>query len=92
MRSRTNRRAVSFLGSQSKGCCTKHLFELKPEELPCPAISREMMASEQPSSRHENARMGGGTIWFRSSAKAVQAGRSVLAAATLLPLLFVFFT
>lgn len=71
----------------------KHLFELKPEELPCPELSREdLMASEQPSSRHENARVGSsGSIWFSSSAKAVQAGQSVLAA-SLLPLLFTLFT
>lgn len=37
----------------------KHLFELKLEELPCPEPSREdLMASEQPSSRHEHAHMG----------------------------------
>ncbi|KAF7380590.1 hypothetical protein HZH68_016455 [Vespula germanica] len=34
----------------------KHLFDLKLEDLPCPETTREdLMASEQPSSRHENS-------------------------------------
>ncbi|KAL2748127.1 connectin-like, partial [Vespula maculifrons] len=37
----------------------KHLFDLKLEDLPCPETTREdLMASEQPSSRHENAPVG----------------------------------
>ncbi|EFN78374.1 hypothetical protein EAI_07563 [Harpegnathos saltator] len=73
-----------------KMCYTKRLFDLKPEDLPCPEFSREdLMASEQPSSHHEKARVGlSGSIWFSSSAQAV---RSVLAA-SLLPLLLVLFT
>lgn len=69
-------------------CYKKRLFDLKPEELPCPE-REDLMASEQPSSHHEKARVGiSGSIWFSSSAKAV---RSVLAA-TLLPLLFALLT
>ncbi|KAL0134122.1 hypothetical protein PUN28_001166 [Cardiocondyla obscurior] len=75
-----------------KKCCTKHLFELKPEELPCPELSREdLMASEQPSSRHENARVGSGSSWFSSGATSFQAGQSVLVASLLL-LSILFFT
>ncbi|XP_036142370.1 connectin [Monomorium pharaonis] len=78
---------------EGKKCCTKHLFELKPEELPCPELSREdLMASEQPSSRHENARVGSsGSSWFSSGSTSVQAGQSVLVASLLL-LSILFFT
>jgi len=72
----------------------KHLFELKPEELPCPELSREdLMASEQPSSRHENARVGSsGSSWFSSGSISVQSGQSVLAILSLLLLSILFFT
>ncbi|XP_072753723.1 connectin [Anoplolepis gracilipes] len=77
-----------------KMCCIKHLFELKPEELPCPELSREdLMASEQPSSRHENARVGSsGSSWFSSGSISVQAGQSVLTTFSLLLLSILFFT
>ncbi|TGZ48788.1 connectin [Temnothorax longispinosus] len=76
-----------------KKCCMKNLFELKLEELPCPELSREdLMASEQPSSRHENARVGSsGSSWFSSGSTSVQAGQSVLVASLLL-LSILFFT
>lgn len=75
-------------------CCIKHLFELKPEELPCPELSREdLMASEQPSSRHENARVGSSdSSWFSSGSISVQAGQSVLTILSLLLLSILFFT
>ncbi|XP_050449403.1 connectin [Cataglyphis hispanica] len=75
-------------------CCRKHLFELKPEELPCPEISREdLMASEQPSSRHENARVGSsGSSWFSSGSISIQAGQSILATLSLLLLSILFST
>ncbi|KAL6257967.1 hypothetical protein P5V15_011563 [Pogonomyrmex californicus] len=74
-------------------CCRKHLFDLKPDDLPCPELSREdLMASEQPSSRHENARVGSsGSSWFSSGTTSVQAGQSVLLASFLL-LSIPFFT
>ncbi|XP_029169626.1 connectin-like [Nylanderia fulva] len=74
-------------------CCIKHLFDLKPEELPCPELSREdLMASEQPSNRHENARVGSGSSWFSSGSISVQADRFVLAALSLLTLSMLFST
>ncbi|XP_029678267.1 connectin-like [Formica exsecta] len=78
----------------NKKCCKKHLFELKPEELPCPEVSREdLMASEQPSSRHENARVGSsGSSWFSSGSISIQAGQSVLATLSLLLLSILFST
>lgn len=58
----------------------KHLFELKPEDLPCPEPSREdLMASEQPSSRHANAAVGSAGIFFFSSGKIHYVSQSVLA-------------
>lgn len=85
---------LSFLNSNDKAkCCIKHLFDLKPEDLPCPELSREdLMASEQPSSRHENARVGSGSSWFSSGSISVQADRSVLATFSLLSLSLLFFT
>ncbi|KAG6801062.1 connectin [Apis mellifera caucasica] len=78
---------------EGKLCYVKNLFELKLEELPCPEPSREdLMASEQPSSRHENARVGSsGSIWFSSSAALIRLHLSVLLY-SLLPLLSVLFT
>ncbi|XP_003700119.1 leucine rich repeat protein connectin [Megachile rotundata] len=71
----------------------KNLFDLKLEELPCPEPSREdLMASEQPSGRHENARVGSsGSIWSSSTSKPVHLDLSVLACSLLL-LLSVLFT
>lgn len=84
-------RSKSTDSTDSNKCCKKHLFELKPEELPCPQLSREdLMASEQPSSRHENARASGSS-WFSSGSISVQAGQSVLVASLLL-LSILFFT
>lgn len=58
----------------------KQLFELKPEDLPCPEPSREdLMASEQPSSRHANAAVGSAGIFFFSSGKIHYVSQSVLA-------------
>ncbi|XP_011870755.1 PREDICTED: connectin-like [Vollenhovia emeryi] len=74
----------------SEQCCSKHLFELKPEDLPCPK-REDLMASEQPSSHHENARVGSGSSWFSSSSTSVKAGQSVLVASLLL-LAVLFFT
>ncbi|CAL1674282.1 unnamed protein product [Lasius platythorax] len=78
----------------SRMCCIKHLFELKLEELPCPELSREdLMASEQPSSRHENARVGSsGSSWFSSSSISVQTDQSVLVTFSLLLLSILLFT
>ncbi|XP_033208617.1 connectin isoform X2 [Belonocnema kinseyi] len=57
----------------------KQIFELKLEDLPCPEPSREdLMASEQPSSRHANA-IGSSGIFFFSSGKAHNVNQSVLA-------------
>ncbi|XP_043251281.1 connectin [Colletes gigas] len=65
---------------EGKSMQMKNLFELKMEELPCPEPSREdLMASEQPSSRHENAPVGSsGSIWFSSSAKTIHLELPVL--------------
>ncbi|CAD1479135.1 unnamed protein product, partial [Heterotrigona itama] len=78
---------------EGKLCYVKNLFELKLEELPCPEPSREdLMASEQPSSRHENARVGSsGSIWSSSSPNIVRLDLSVLLYSLLL-LLSVLFT
>ncbi|XP_051160091.1 connectin-like isoform X2 [Leptopilina boulardi] len=58
----------------------KELFQLKPEDLPCPEPSREdLMASEQPSSRHANAAVGSAGIFFFSSGKIHYVSQSVLA-------------
>ncbi|XP_008217372.1 connectin [Nasonia vitripennis] len=39
-----------------KRAFVRHIFELKPDKLPCPAASREdVMASEQPSGRHQSS-------------------------------------
>ncbi|XP_011065073.1 PREDICTED: connectin [Acromyrmex echinatior] len=73
---------------EDRKCCIKHLFDLKVEELPCPQ-REDLMASEQPSSRHENARVG--SSWFSSGSISVQAGQSVLVASLLL-LAILFFT
>ncbi|XP_023290210.1 connectin [Orussus abietinus] len=58
----------------------RHLFDLKPEELPCPEPSREdLMASEQPSSHRDRARAGSsGSIFSLSSAEALIGSRSTL--------------
>lgn len=71
----------------------KNLFDLKLEELPCPEPSREdLMASEQPSSRHENARVGSsGSIWSSSSPADLRLDLSVLLYSLLL-LMSVLFT
>ncbi|XP_066582824.1 connectin-like [Prorops nasuta] len=59
----------------------KHLFELRPEDLPCPAPSKDLMASEQPSSRHENAPVGSwGSKWFYSSAQSTKVSPALLLA------------
>ncbi|KAK2586412.1 hypothetical protein KPH14_010697 [Odynerus spinipes] len=74
---------------EGKVCYLKHLFDLKLEELPCPETTREdLMASEQPSSRHENAPVGSsGSIWFSSSTEAHRVDRFLLASSLLLLLL-----
>ncbi|XP_076299640.1 leucine rich repeat protein connectin [Lasioglossum baleicum] len=76
-----------------KSMQVRNLFELKIEDLPCPKTSREdLMASEQPSSRHENAPVGSsGSIWFSSAAKSIQLELSVLVYSSVL-LLSVLFT
>ncbi|XP_078042855.1 leucine rich repeat protein connectin [Augochlora pura] len=57
----------------------RKLFDLKIEELPCRKPSREdLMASEQPSSRHENARVGWSGSFWSSSSKSIQLELSVL--------------
>ncbi|XP_034184185.2 leucine rich repeat protein connectin [Osmia lignaria lignaria] len=78
---------------EGKTVYVKTLFDLKLEELPCPEPSREdLMASEQPSGRHENARVGSsGSIWSSSSSKPVHLDLSVLACSLIL-LLSVLFT
>ncbi|XP_076683284.1 leucine rich repeat protein connectin [Andrena cerasifolii] len=65
---------------EGKPMHVKNLFELKMEELPCPEPSREdLMASEQPSSRHENAPVGSsGSTWFSASPKPIHPDLSVL--------------
>ncbi|XP_076238506.1 leucine rich repeat protein connectin [Calliopsis andreniformis] len=70
-----------------------NLLDLKMEELPCPEPSREdLMASEQPSSRHENAPVGSsGSLWFSSSPKPIHLDLSILVYSLLL-LLSVLFT
>ncbi|XP_068976753.1 connectin-like [Bombus flavifrons] len=77
---------------EGKLCYVKNLFDLKLEELPCPEPSREdLMASEQPSSRHENARVGSsGSIWFSSSSDLVRLDLSVLLCSLLLFLSVLF--
>ncbi|CAK9813096.1 Con [Anthophora quadrimaculata] len=68
------------------------LLDLKLEELPCPEPSREdLMASEQPSSRHENARVGSsGSIWSSSSPAIIRLDLSVLLYSILLMLSVLF--
>ncbi|XP_076382893.1 leucine rich repeat protein connectin [Megalopta genalis] len=57
----------------------RKLFDLKIEELPCRKSSREdLMASEQPSSRHENARVGWSGSFWSSSSNSIQPGLSIL--------------
>ncbi|XP_017883786.2 uncharacterized protein LOC108627193 [Ceratina calcarata] len=77
---------------EGKSHYVRNLLDLKLEELPCPEPSREdLMASEQPSSRHENARVGSsGSIWFSSSSR-VGVDLSVLSCSAFL-LLSVLFT
>nr|XP_050863662.1 connectin-like [Vespula vulgaris]XP_050863663.1 connectin-like [Vespula vulgaris]XP_050863664.1 connectin-like [Vespula vulgaris]XP_050863665.1 connectin-like [Vespula vulgaris] len=72
-----------------KVCYVKHLFDLKLEDLPCPETTREdLMASEQPSSRHENAPVGSsGSVWFSSSTQTHRVDRFVLASSLLVVLL-----
>ncbi|XP_015187782.1 PREDICTED: connectin isoform X1 [Polistes dominula] len=69
-----------------KVCYVKHLFDLKLEDLPCPETTREdLMASEQPSSRHENAPVGSsGSIWFTSSAQTLRVNQFVVYASSLI--------
>ncbi|CAL7939454.1 unnamed protein product [Xylocopa violacea] len=76
-----------------KLCYVKNLFDLKLEDLPCPEPSREdLMASEQPSSRHENAYVSSsGSIWSSSSPALARLDLSVLLYSVLL-LLSVLFT
>ncbi|KZC13567.1 PREDICTED: connectin-like [Dufourea novaeangliae] len=77
---------------EGKSMQVKILFDLKMEELPCPEPSREdLMASEQPSSRHENAPVGSGSSWFSSSAISIHMELSVLVYWSVL-LLSVLFT
>ncbi|CAK9833827.1 Con [Anthophora retusa] len=68
------------------------LLDLKLEELPCPEPSREdLMASEQPSSRHENARVGSsGSIWSSSSPAILRLDLSVLLYSILMMLSVLF--
>ncbi|KAG7197374.1 hypothetical protein KM043_018481 [Ampulex compressa] len=70
----------------------KHLFDLKLEELPCPEPSREdLMASEQPSSRHENAPVGSsGSIWFTGAGTTARPDFSALAYSLVLLLSMLF--
>ncbi|XP_053996314.1 connectin [Hylaeus anthracinus] len=81
---------------EGKSMQVRNLFELKMEELPCPEPSREdLMASEQPSSRHENAPVGSsGSIWFSSTAKSIHLDLPVFAYTFVLllarPMLFIF--
>ncbi|XP_031843683.1 leucine rich repeat protein connectin isoform X2 [Nomia melanderi] len=78
---------------EGKSMQVKNLFELKIEELPCPKPTREdLMASEQPSSRHENAPVGSsGSIWFSSASRPIHPELPVLVYSLVL-LLSVLFT
>lgn len=78
---------------EGKPMYRRNLLDLKMEELPCPEPSREdLMASEQPSSRHENAQVGSsGSLWFSSSSKPIRPDLTLLVYSLVL-LLSVLFT
>ncbi|XP_015594125.1 connectin [Cephus cinctus] len=72
---------------EGKAGYMKHLFDLKPEELPCPEPSREdLMASEQPSSHRENSKAGSFSIFSLSHADRTDRNLSILILTAILPI------